>query len=79
MTFVTDTILANQYSHPAGLDLGGDYVIAPASGLHQGSNESSGYSFILVLACMALAVVVASVIFTPAPASGFGDMLFVGP
>jgi len=32
VTFVTDTILANQYSHPAGLDLGGDYVIAPASG-----------------------------------------------
>jgi uncharacterized membrane protein len=49
------------------------------AGVHQGSIESSRYSFILVLVCMALAVVVASVIFTPAPASGFGDMLFVGP
>ncbi|HEY6373059.1 MAG TPA: hypothetical protein VIX37_20950 [Candidatus Sulfotelmatobacter sp.] len=50
--------------------------------VYQGSNEKadrkhSGYGFVLALVC----VVVASVMFTPAPVgSGIGDeILFVGP
>ena len=51
------------------------------AGVHQGSIESSRYSFILVLVCMALAVVVASAIFTPAPVgSGIAsEITTVGP
>jgi tetrahydromethanopterin S-methyltransferase subunit B len=45
---------------------------------YQGSHERSGYGFILGLVCVALALLVASVAFTPAPISG--EMLpFVGP
>jgi hypothetical protein len=54
--------------------------------VYQASNEKaerklSSYGFVLVLVCMALALVVASVIFTPAPVgSGIGDEIqFVGP
>ena len=54
--------------------------------VYQASNEKaerklSSYGFVLVLLCMALALVVASVIFTPAPVgSGIGDEIqFVGP
>jgi hypothetical protein len=52
--------------------------------VYQGSNEKadrkySGYGFVLALVCVALALVVASVMFTPAPVgSGIGDeVLFV--
>jgi hypothetical protein len=53
--------------------------------VYQGSNEKagkhSGYGFVLALICVALALVVASVMFTPAAiGSGIGDeILFVGP
>lgn len=54
--------------------------------VYQGSNEKadrkhSGYGFVLALICVALALVVASVMFTPAPiGSGIGDgFLIVGP
>ena len=54
--------------------------------VYQGSNEKtdrkhSGYGFVLALICVALALVVASVTFTPAAiGSGIGDeTLFVGP
>jgi predicted N-acetyltransferase YhbS len=54
--------------------------------VYQGSNEKadrkhSGYGFVLALVCVALALVVASVMFTPAPVgSGIDDeILFVGP
>ena len=53
---------------------------------HQGSNEKADhkhaeYGFVLALICVALALVIASVMFTPAPiGSGIGDeILFVGP
>jgi hypothetical protein len=52
----------------------------------QGSEEKAlrkypDYGFVLALICMALALVVASVMFTPAPVgSGIGDeILIVGP
>jgi hypothetical protein len=53
--------------------------------VYQGSNEKAdrkhGYGFVLALVCVALALVVASVMFTPAPIGrGIGDeILFVGP
>ena len=47
------------------------------SGVYQGSNEKSGYGFILALICVALALVVASVMFTPAAISG--EIPLVGP
>jgi len=54
--------------------------------VYQGSNEKadhqhSGYGFILALICVALALVLANVMFTPAPVgSGIGDgILIVGP
>jgi hypothetical protein len=54
--------------------------------IYQGQNEEadrkhSRYGFVLALICVALALVVASVMFTPAPVgSGIGDeILFVGP
>ena len=54
--------------------------------VYQGSNEKAGgkhssYGFVLALICVALALVVASVTFTPAAiGSGIGDeTLFVGP
>jgi hypothetical protein len=54
--------------------------------VYQGSNEKadrkySGYGFVLALVCVALALVVASVMFTSAPVGG--DIprvgLYVGP
>jgi hypothetical protein len=47
------------------------------AGVYQGSNEKSGYGFILALICVALALVVASVMFTPAAISG--EITLVGP
>jgi hypothetical protein len=54
--------------------------------VYQASNEKadrkhSAYGFVLALICVALALVVASVMFTPAPVgSGFGGgIIFVGP
>ena len=47
------------------------------AGVYQGSNEKSGYGFILALICVALALVVASVMFTPAAVSG--EIPLVGP
>ena len=54
--------------------------------VYQSPNEKadrkhSEYGFVLALICVALALVVASVMFTPAPVgSGIGDeILFVGP
>jgi hypothetical protein len=50
--------------------------------VYQGSNEKAGrkhleYGFILVLICVALALVLASVMFTPAPVGG--EIPLVGP
>jgi hypothetical protein len=45
--------------------------------VYQGSNKKSGYGFILALICVALALVVASVMFTPAAVSG--EIPLVGP
>jgi hypothetical protein len=47
------------------------------AGVYQGSTEKSGYGFILALICVALALVVASVMFTPAAVSG--EIPLVGP
>jgi hypothetical protein len=53
--------------------------------VYRGSSERvgkhSGYGFVLALICVALALVVAGVMFTPAAiGSGIGDeILFVGP
>ena len=55
--------------------------------VYQSANEKADrkrheYGFVLALICLALALVVASVRFTPAPVvgSGIGDeILFVGP
>jgi len=52
--------------------------------IYQGSNEKAdrkGYGFVLALICVALALVLAGVMFTPAAiGSGIGDeILFVGP
>jgi hypothetical protein len=47
------------------------------AGVYQGSNEKSGYGFILALTCVALALVVASVMFMPAAISG--EIPLVGP
>jgi hypothetical protein len=51
------------------------------AGVYQGSNEKSGYGFILALICVALVLVVASVMFTPAPVGGEIPLvgLYVGP
>jgi len=47
------------------------------AGVYQGSDEKSGYGFILPLICVALALVVASVVFAPAAVSG--EIPLVGP
>ena len=47
------------------------------AGVYQASNEKSGYGFILALICLALALVVASVMFTPAAVSG--EIPLIGP
>ena len=47
------------------------------AGVYQGSNEKSGYGFILTLICVALALVIASVMFTPAAISG--EIPLIGP
>ena len=54
--------------------------------IYQGQNEKADrkhleYGFVLALICVALALVLASVMFTPAAiGSGIGDeILFVGP
>ena len=47
------------------------------AGVYQGSTENSGYGFILTLICVALALVIASVMFTPAAISG--EIPLIGP
>ena len=47
------------------------------AGVYQGSNEKSGYGFILALICVALALAVAGVVFTPAAVSG--EIPLIGP
>jgi hypothetical protein len=47
------------------------------AGVYQGLNEKSGYGFILTLICVALALVIASVMFTPAAISG--EIPLIGP
>jgi hypothetical protein len=46
-------------------------------GVYQGSNEKSGYGFVLALICVALALVIASVMFTPTAISG--EIPLIGP
>jgi hypothetical protein len=48
---------------------------------HRADLKHRDYGFVLVLACMVLALVVVSAIFTPAPVgSGINDQIsFVGP
>jgi hypothetical protein len=46
-------------------------------GVYQGSNEKSGYGFILGLICVVLALVLASVMFTSAAISG--EIPLIGP
>jgi hypothetical protein len=49
------------------------YQVSKAKGAH----KRSDYGFILVLICVALALVVASVAFTPAPVDG--EIPLIGP
>jgi hypothetical protein len=59
---------------------GGDHVIAPPNGRLprlEGKSRASSYGFVLGLICVALALVLASVMFTPAFVGG--EFPLVGP
>jgi hypothetical protein len=82
VTFVTDITPATKYSPECRFGIEEVTMSLLHQTVYQGSNEkAAGYGFVLALICVALALVLASVMLTPAAiGSGIGDeILFVGP
>jgi hypothetical protein len=68
VTEVTETIAVRKYSVQRRVNLIQEGIMSLLSHTHERTDlQHRDFSFILAVVCMALAVVVASAIFTPAP------------